>query len=112
MLAPAASLAAIGATPYLGVRTHPALAMFSNLRVEAGQHASNHWFVRRGIFEGLQLVPPEYGYAETIEVLATDLDAIRDLQVSASERVDGARATTLTLIATPISHFSCPRVGR
>jgi hypothetical protein len=40
-LLPAVTLLAVGVAPYIGIRTHPALAMFSNLRIEGG--ASNHW---------------------------------------------------------------------
>eukprot|EP00468_Gymnochlora_sp_CCMP2014_P003174 CAMPEP_0167760100 /NCGR_PEP_ID=MMETSP0110_2-20121227/11397_1 /TAXON_ID=629695 /ORGANISM="Gymnochlora sp., Strain CCMP2014" /LENGTH=372 /DNA_ID=CAMNT_0007646571 /DNA_START=338 /DNA_END=1456 /DNA_ORIENTATION=- len=37
-----AMIFAIGALPYLGIRTYPAFAMFSNLRIE---EKSNHWFL-------------------------------------------------------------------
>ena len=43
-LLPAVMLLAVGVAPYIGIRTHPALAMFSNLRIEGG--ASNHWLIR------------------------------------------------------------------
>eukprot|EP00965_Chrysotila_dentata_P128185 4237915-Pleurochrysis_carterae.AAC.2 len=45
MLLPAIALGIVGALPYLGVRTHVAFAMFSNLRIEGGQ--SNHFLVKR-----------------------------------------------------------------
>ena len=40
-LAPAAAVLAIGCSTYVGARTYPSFAMFSNLRVEGGR--SNHW---------------------------------------------------------------------
>ena len=39
-LLPAAVLLAVGAAPYLGVRSHPAFAMFSNLRIEGARSRS------------------------------------------------------------------------
>ena len=40
-MAPAAFIFLVSASTYVGVRTYPSFAMFSNLRVEGG--ASNHW---------------------------------------------------------------------
>ena len=83
-LLPGAFLFAVSASTYLGARTYPSFAMFSNLRVEGG--SSNHWVVRApGFFPGSRVdVPPEeyYGAHVGIEIGETDLASLRDMQVN------------------------------
>ena len=78
-LVPAACVFAVACSTYVGVRTYPSFAMFSNLVVEGGM--SNHWLVQRPSDWAL-LAPPEYGPHRAIEILETDLPALRDLQVN------------------------------
>ena len=75
-ITPALLLVAIGAMPYAGIRTHPAFAMFSNLRVEGPR--PNHWIMRRPATSDEYFVPAEY--ARSIEIVHTDLPALRHLQ--------------------------------
>lgn len=83
-LLPGAFLLAVSASTYLGARTYPSFAMFSNLRMEGG--SSNHWIVRApGFFPGSRVdVPPEeyYGAHVGIEIGETDLASLRDMQVN------------------------------
>ena len=92
-LLPALFVFLVSASTYFGVRTYPSFAMFSNLLLEGG--ASNHWVVR----SPLSLVAAHavdtpaaasatadrarhYGPDVAIEVLDTDLPALRHLQVN------------------------------
>jgi hypothetical protein len=62
----------LGLTPYLGIRTYPALAMFSNLRTEGG--LSNHAFIRDDLdFLGWQ--------RDYVTVHETNIPALRLAQV-------------------------------
>ena len=83
-LLPGAFLLAVSASTYLGARTYPSFAMFSNLRMEGG--SSNHWVVRApGFFPGSRVdVPPEeyYGAHVGIEIGETDLASLRNMQVN------------------------------
>lgn len=85
-LFPAVLLVAISSGTYLGVRTYPSFAMFSNLLIEG--NASNHWIVRRpaALAEWAHksgLGPQwQYGPHAAIEILHTDLPALRELQVN------------------------------
>ena len=66
----------IGLGPYIGTRTYPAFAMFSNLRVE-GSHP-NHLFLGNGYdVLGLQ--------SDTVDVLETNSSALRSFQVDLSQ---------------------------
>jgi len=87
IFAPAVAIGAVGGAPYVGVRTHPAFAMFSNLQLEGGH--TNHWLISAdlGVWFHSQLCAA--GLAEPIDsphhaitILATDLAALRDLQVN------------------------------
>ena len=99
-LLPGAFLFAVSASTYVGARTYPSFAMFSNLRVEGG--SSNHWVVRApGFFPGSRVdVPPEeyYGAHVGIEIGETDLASLRDMQVNLAplfpSRVEGALRET------------------
>ena len=86
-LLPAALLLATTSTTYLGVRTYPSFAMFSNLRIEGG--SSNHWIVRPGRLwlptaTAASLFPASHAHGphHALEILSTDLPALRDLQVN------------------------------
>ena len=109
-LAPAAAIAAIGSAPYLGVRTHPSFAMFSNLRVE-GNGTSNHWLVHRvgdhTVF-GVPLVPPEYRPSSAIEIVATDLAAVRDLQVNLAPLLPAGTLAALRRVGSLAEFYIAP----
>ena len=78
-LLPASLIVIISAMPYLGVRTYPAFAMFSNLRIEGGGR-SNHWLLPAPGSTSAE--PTPYGPDRAIEIVFTDLPALRDLQVN------------------------------
>ncbi|CAJ1347389.1 unnamed protein product [Effrenium voratum] len=63
----------LGLGPYLGTRTYPAFAMFSNLRVEA---APNHFFLGADVL-GLQ--------TDVVQVLETNSSALLNYQVDLSQ---------------------------
>lgn len=66
----------LGLGPYLGTRTYPAFAMFSNLRIEGG--APNHHFLGTGLdFFGFQ--------ADVVHVLETNSTALWNYQVDLSQ---------------------------
>uniref|UniRef100_A0A0G4HGF1 Uncharacterized protein n=1 Tax=Chromera velia CCMP2878 TaxID=1169474 RepID=A0A0G4HGF1_9ALVE len=70
-----------GLCPYLGIRTYPAFAMFSNLRVEGER--PNHFIYRIVRPEWLRVMPflsPE----ESVRVEATDIPKLRDFQIDLS----------------------------
>jgi len=65
----------IGLSPYLGLRTYPAFAMFSNLRVEGS--TPNHLFLGGGL--------DLFGFQrDTVRVLDTDVPALLSFQVDLS----------------------------
>mmetsp|Transcript_8447 Transcript_8447/g.11954 ORF Transcript_8447/g.11954 Transcript_8447/m.11954 type:complete len:185 (+) Transcript_8447:1-555(+) len=63
----------IGLTPYLGVRTYPAFAMFSNLRIEQN---SNHWFM-----PSWDRIYPHSDDLVSVTVVDTDLKKLASYQV-------------------------------
>ena len=84
--------------PYAGIRTHPAFAMFSNLRVEGPR--PNHWIMRRPSTSDEYFVPAEY--ARSLEIVYTDLPALRDLQECAKRPRTPSR----------VNDSSSPRAGQ
>ena len=74
-LAPSVLLALVALTAYLGIRTHPALAMFSNLEIGGG--VSNHW-----LFGPSWLTPHQYSAHRAILIVDTDYPPIALLQVN------------------------------
>lgn len=92
-------LLAIGLSPYLGLRTYPAFAMFSNLRVEGSN--PNHVLLGGGwdLF-GLQ--------RDAVEVLATDSPAVLGFQVDLA--VLYTPSTTRYLVAAGVEPalWICP----
>jgi hypothetical protein len=83
-LLPALFIFAVSASTYLGVRTYPSFAMFSNLLLEGG--ASNHWVVtsplRFDVNAGSSSLARYYGPHVAVEVLDTNLPSLRNLQVN------------------------------
>jgi hypothetical protein len=83
VLAPAVFIFAVSASTYIGVRTYPSFAMFSNLRVEGG--ASNHWVFKSSessssfdvIAAGMDKT-----YRYGVLVTDTDLPSLRSAQVN------------------------------
>ena len=83
LAAPAAFVLTASASQYVGARTYPSFAMFSNLRVEAG--ASNHW-ARRVFLPSLDAGGPRRHHHSTyhsaLEILRTDLGSLRAANVN------------------------------
>jgi len=83
LAAPAAFVLTASASQYVGARTYPSFAMFSNLRVEAG--ASNHW-ARRLFLPSLDAGGPRRHHHSTyhsaLEILRTDLGSLRAANVN------------------------------
>lgn len=88
-LLPAIFVFIVSASTFLGVRTYPSFAMFSNLLLEGG--ASNHWVVRAPLRFDVNAAAASasgaslrryYGPHVAVEVLDTDLPALRNLQVN------------------------------
>ena len=73
----AAVVVAVGAAPYVGLRTHPAFAMFSNLRLEGG--ASNHWLFTPRILRRIDLGGG--AMADAVSVLRATSPAVASMQV-------------------------------
>lgn len=66
----------VGTLPYVGVRVHPAFAMFSNLRVEAN---SNHWIFTDSVLRRIDL---GHGMmSDFVTVLDADLTSVTNLRV-------------------------------
>ena len=83
LAAPAAFVLTASASQYVGARTYPSFAMFSNLRVEAG--ASNHWARRVFLPSGLAGGPRRHHhstYHSALEILRTDLGSLRAANVN------------------------------
>eukprot|EP00466_Bigelowiella_natans_P000464 jgi/Bigna1/58833/fgenesh1_kg.1_\ len=66
----------IGLTPYAGMRTYPAFAMFSNLQTE---DRSNHWFL-----PGWRSWNHRPSYLEPVKIVETDLRSLHAFQVDLS----------------------------
>ena len=127
---PALFVATVSAAPYLGARTYPAFAMFSNLRVEGGG-VTNHWVVRRvgtrfsiNANDAYDAYARAYGPDVAVRVEATDLPSLRDAQINLAPLFPDsvARALGLTdvtpefLIAPPVwgpryANPEAPNVG-
>eukprot|EP00927_Polykrikos_kofoidii_P041260 TRINITY_DN35187_c0_g1_i1.p1 TRINITY_DN35187_c0_g1~~TRINITY_DN35187_c0_g1_i1.p1 ORF type:complete len:568 (-),score=54.11 TRINITY_DN35187_c0_g1_i1:61-1716(-) len=83
---PALVVVFFGLTPYLGIRTYPALAMFSNLRTEGGK--SNHLFLRDDFdFLGIQ--------RDFVTVHDTNIRSIRIMQVDLAPLFSSGTKETL-----------------
>ena len=82
----AMSLFIFGMLPFIGVRTYPAFAMFSNLRTEGD--ASNHYIFGTGL--------DVFGYqSDTVEIIDSDIPAVRDMQVDLGLFFDNSTRTLL-----------------
>ena len=101
--APAAFIFLVSASTYVGVRTYPSFAMFSNLRVEGG--ASNHWVFRNHHHadtdtEDAPFDPIAAGRDETYKhgvlVTNTDLPSLRTAQVNLAPLLPSATIDALT----------------
>ena len=115
---PALFVATVSAAPYLGARTYPAFAMFSNLRVEGGG-VTNHWVVRRvgtrfsiNANDAYDAYARAYGPDVAVRVEATDLPSLRDAQINLAPLFPDyvARALGLTDV-TPEFLIAPPRWG-
>ena len=104
--APLAALAVLclGALPYLGLRTHPCFAMFSNLRVEGG--ASNHW-----LFTAERLAALDLGggaMADGVVVTAADAAAVRHMRVDLGRWLAPAAADALARSGAASGFYIAP----
>jgi hypothetical protein len=121
-LLPAVTLLAVGVAPYIGIRTHPALAMFSNLRIEGG--ASNHWLMGQGAVLGARAAAKNassssaapahdvllsgYGPEVAIEIVETDLQALRDVQVNLAPLLPASTLATLRRLGLATEFYISP----
>lgn len=97
--APAAFIFFVSASTYLGVRTYPSFAMFSNLRVEGG--ASNHWVFRNHHHRAEDAFDPiaagrDTTYAHGVLVTNTNLPSLRLAQVNLAPLLPSATIDALT----------------
>lgn len=121
-LLPAVTLLAVGVAPYIGIRTHPALAMFSNLLIEGG--ASNHWLMGRGAVQGARAAAKNassssatpahdvllsgYGPEVAIEIVETDLQTLRDVQVNLAPLLPASTLATLRRLGLASEFYISP----
>ena len=120
-LLPAVMLLAVGVAPYIGIRTHPALAMFSNLRIEGG--ASNHWLMGQGAGLGARAAAKNassssaaahdvllsgYGPEVAIEIVETDLLTLRDVQVNLAPLLPASTLATLRRLGLASEFYISP----
>ena len=107
----AALLVLVSCLPYVGLRTHPAFVMFSNLRIEGGR--SNHWFLTSDLLRRIDLGGG--AMADTVLVhkaspvirdLEVDLGLYMDARVAAA--VDTANASRRFLISPPLHAWPLP----
>jgi hypothetical protein len=119
---PALFVATVSAAPYVGARTYPAFAMFSNLRVEGGGE-TNHWVVRSigtrfpiaagdDAYDAYDAYARAYGPDVAVRVEATDLPSLRDAQINLAPLFPDSvkRALRLTDV-TPEFLIAPPRWG-
>ena len=97
-LAPAAFIFLVSASTYVGVRTYPSFAMFSNLRVEGG--ASNHWVFRNHHPMNLDAFDPiaagrDETYRHGVLVTETNLPSLRTAQVNLAPLLPSATIDAL-----------------
>ena len=86
-----------GLTPYIGLRNYPALAMFSNLRTEGSN--PNHWVPSWDLL----------GYQKDyVEVLDTNIDVVRDMQVNLGTLFPQKLKETNTLLGLSNEFYICP----
>lgn len=88
-----------GLTPYLGLRNYPALAMFSNLRVEAGR--SNHLFIG----DDFDLTGWQRDY---VTVHDTDIPALQLLQIDLGQRFTPATLRSLASVNVSAEFWITP----
>ncbi len=80
-LFPSLLLVLIGASTYIGYRTYPSFAMFSNLLVEG--HASNHWLVKDPAYWASVLGPSDsYSPHNAILIVETNHPSLSSLQIN------------------------------
>jgi hypothetical protein len=91
------SLFIFAMTPYIGLRTYPALAMFSNLKTEG--IAPNSWI------KGLDWFDYQKDY---VTVTATNIPAISNLQIDLGERFPEKLKDTNMLFNVSSEFYICP----
>jgi len=91
---------AVGAAPYLGLRTHPTFGMFSNLRVE---EPSNHWFLGRFAARGFDKFA-----GGAVRVDATSLPAVASLNVDLGRWLVPHTAAALRRAGAATQFFIAP----
>jgi hypothetical protein len=113
VLAPAVFIFAVSASTYIGVRTYPSFAMFSNLRVEGG--ASNHWVFKSSesssSFDAIAAgMDKMYRYG--VLVTDTDLPSLRTAQVNLAPLLPHRTVDALVRLGIiPEFHITPPAWG-
>lgn len=117
VLTPPVALAIIAAGPYLGVRNHPSLAMFSNL--EMGGGASNHWLFRARYptGSGSAVVEAwsggfEFSSDNAIFLLDTDHPRLRHVQVDLAPLLPNTTRAQLAEAAASSEFYISPPAWR
>jgi len=90
----------IGLTPYAGMRTYPAFAMFSNLQTE---DRSNHWFL-----PGWRSWNHRPSYLEPVKIVETDLRSLHAFQVDLSPYYPEETLEGLAEIDLEAALWVCP----
>ncbi|GAB5372327.1 hypothetical protein AAMO2058_001655900 [Amorphochlora amoebiformis] len=90
---------AIGLMPYVALRTYPAFAMFSNLRIEA---RSNHWFIP----DWQSWLPFEY--TKPVRVYQTNLRNLETFQVNLAHYYPTSTLSALSEANIEPALWICP----
>eukprot|EP00316_Scyphosphaera_apsteinii_P020483 CAMPEP_0119304640 /NCGR_PEP_ID=MMETSP1333-20130426/5812_1 /TAXON_ID=418940 /ORGANISM="Scyphosphaera apsteinii, Strain RCC1455" /LENGTH=372 /DNA_ID=CAMNT_0007307559 /DNA_START=396 /DNA_END=1511 /DNA_ORIENTATION=- len=99
---PAATLGLIGVLPYIGIRSHVSLTMFSNLRVEAD--ASNHLLIPNW----LTRISGGMSVSHSIQVLNTDLPSFTYAQVNLGPLLPNGTLSTLRRLNLSTEFYISP----
>ena len=93
----------VGALPYVGVRTHPAFIMFSNLRIEA---SSNHWLFTDAVLRRIALSSAARDVATIVQ--AENFPDVVSMRVDLSPWIQHkdriAQATSTEFLISPPAH--------
>jgi len=113
VLAPAVFIFAVSASTYIGVRTYPSFAMFSNLRVEGG--ASNHWvFTSSAPSSSFDVIAAgmDKTYRYGVLVTDTDLPSLTSAQVNLAPLLPHRTVDALVRLGiNPEFHITPPAWG-
>ena len=104
-----------GLLPYAGVRTYPALAMFSNLRLE-DPRGGNHWLLpgwhyHRGSGHGGTSGQGWRHAVRGVRVVATDIEALRHFEVDLARWYPAGTGRFLSELGVDAVLWVCPPPG-